>query len=755
MGGKARSLRTLHDAGFPVPPFRVLAPHHFALFEENKTPSRETRAAVSAIAETLPCRRYAVRSSASLEDGAHDSFAGIFATRLNVAPDELFEAVVHLYERVRGEDFETYCRVRRIDASRLNFSVVIQQMIDPSVSGVCFTANPDGSLHELVLVAAKGTGENVVAERGETHTTYIDRAAPDQAQSPLLAPRELRALVSAALEIEKKFDWYQDIEWCLDKNGALYVLQSRPITTIPNEPLEIYDSANISESYHGMTLPLTFSTARKGYENNFRHLVRLLGRNPQDLESALASLSVHIEGRMYYRLSSWHRLLDEIPFLGGHAQKGLHHMIGSTAATTDNRPITLGELLAGSGFFARFLLLLLSHPFRFRRYREDMRQLFELHKKGTKAPRRDLLKEIDTLYEEYCRLACTPVLNDFFLMLFSYLLKQLLSLKGAGETAYIDLMVPDETSAGTAPLSALLAIQDYLARHPESKEALERDVPLDRLPDAALRDMLRSYLETHGWRHPDELKLEACDLKEAPALLYEALLAPPRRRLKNRKNPAGILRPLVWLNQRLIRMREEGRVNRSRVIALLRDVVLEVGAKMKEKGLIDHPRDVFFLTLEELATRQPLLDRVAKRKDDFTFYKSRSPLERFIVRGPLEDDRIPQQHPAIDLSPFRGHPSSPGRVTALAVIITDPTQAKDVDGRIIVAPATDPGWIFLISRAAGLVVERGNLLSHAAIITRELGIPSIVGARGLSNRIDDGTLITIDGATGEIAIHNS
>ncbi len=754
MGGKARSLRMLYDAGFPVPPFRLLAPRHFALFEENGAPAPQTRAAIDEISAQLSCRRYAVRSSASLEDGADDSFAGIFATRLMVTPEALFDAVVHLYKNVRSEELMTYCRMRRIDPDGLRFSVVIQQMIEPSVSGVCFTANPDGSLHELVLVAAEGTGENVVAERGESCTSYIDRGAPEQAANELLAPHQVREIVSTALELEEIQKWYQDFEWCLDGGGALYVLQSRPITTIARHPLEIYDSANISESYHGITLPLTFSLTQKGYADNFRHLVRLLGRDPHGLESALGALAVHVEGRLYYKLSSWHRLLDELPILGGHAQRSLHHMIGSAAPTADAGSITAGELVTGAGFVARGFSLLLSHPARFRRYRRHMQRLLERHRGRTERCRRELIEEIGALSEDYSELACVPLLNDFFLMLFSYLLRQLLELKGSGQAAFVEMLSTDETSAGSAPLSSLRAIQDHLARHPASKEALERDIPVDRVPDTTLRDLLQRYLETHGWRHPDELKLEAADLREAPALLYRAILAPPRPRRKTAPKPAGALEPLLWLVQRLIQMREEGRVNRSRVIAALRKIVLEVGARLQEEGLIAHPRDVFFLTLDELAAHEPLFNRVTKRKEDFARYETRSPLERFAVRGPLEDDRIPQQHRQNGASPFEGHPSSPGRVTAKAVIITDPAEAKDVFGRIIVAPATDPGWILLISQAAGLVVEKGNLLSHAAIITRELGIPSIVGARGLSSHISDGALITIDGASGKIRVED-
>ena len=99
---------------------------------------------------------------------------------------------------------------------------------------------------------------------------------------------------------------------------------------------------------------------------------------------------------------------------------------------------------------------------------------------------------------------------------------------------------------------------------------------------------------------------------------------------------------------------------------------------------------------------------------------------------------------------LQGIPSSPGTVTAEAVFVDDPAAAPPVAGKIIVARMTDPGWVFLMAAAAGLIVERGSLLSHTAIIGRELGIPTIVGAAGACELISSGMPVTMDGATGQI-----
>jgi pyruvate,water dikinase len=95
---------------------------------------------------------------------------------------------------------------------------------------------------------------------------------------------------------------------------------------------------------------------------------------------------------------------------------------------------------------------------------------------------------------------------------------------------------------------------------------------------------------------------------------------------------------------------------------------------------------------------------------------------------------------------------SAGRVQARARVVRTPEQNLDIRGEILIAPMTDPGWVFLMVPAAGLVVERGSILSHTAIIGRELGIPTVVGVADATTLIADGQLVEIDGGTGVVRV---
>jgi pyruvate,water dikinase len=99
---------------------------------------------------------------------------------------------------------------------------------------------------------------------------------------------------------------------------------------------------------------------------------------------------------------------------------------------------------------------------------------------------------------------------------------------------------------------------------------------------------------------------------------------------------------------------------------------------------------------------------------------------------------------------LKGIGCCPGVVKAKARVITDPRNAVIERGEILVALRTDPGWIMLFPSAAGLLVEHGSLLSHSAIVARELGIPAIVSISGLTQWVRTGDWLEMDGSSGKV-----
>ena len=94
----------------------------------------------------------------------------------------------------------------------------------------------------------------------------------------------------------------------------------------------------------------------------------------------------------------------------------------------------------------------------------------------------------------------------------------------------------------------------------------------------------------------------------------------------------------------------------------------------------------------------------------------------------------------------------PGLVERPAVVMLQPDTHVCLEGAILVTRQTDPGWVILFPSIAGLIVERGSMLSHSAIVAREMGIPTIVGVRGATHAIGTGDLLRLDAAAGTVQV---
>jgi pyruvate,water dikinase len=210
-----------------------------------------------------------------------------------------------------------------------------------------------------------------------------------------------------------------------------------------------------------------------------------------------------------------------------------------------------------------------------------------------------------------------------------------------------------------------------------------------------------------------------------------------------------------------VRDRENLRFERTRLFGRVRRIVLELGRKFYALNLLDEPRDIFYLEVEEclghvagVGSTTDLRGLVALRQAEFERYRSMpAPADRFETHGPVhEGNNFQGKAEATQALPegdrLKGLGCCPGVVRGRARVITDPRNATLTHGDILVAERTDPGWIMLFPSAAGLLVERGSLLSHSAIVSREMGIPSIVALSGVTRWLHDGDLVELDGSTG-------
>ncbi len=786
---------------------------------------------------------FAVRSSALREDAPERSFAGLFDTFLHVPAADVPGAVGRCWLSAMSPRLLAYCVRRGLDPADARLAVVVQRMVRSRAAGVLFTANPTGPLGEVVVVAGYGLGEGIVASQVETDTYVYDRASkawraevalktaavdlddeaaaggtrrrpvPEAlAAAPVLDEAALRTLLDLGLAIEASRGHVQDIEWCVDPAGRVLVLQARPITSIPAGRRTIFDGNNITESYPGLCLPLTYSILRRGYEENLRRTARRIGIRPARIAEnrrVFEHLVGHIEGRAYYNLSHWYALLRLVPVAGGSLVPAFEEMVGvrerrageraSGAASRLREALDLGRLVAGIAWrFATIGPAMRAYKARF-----DACARGHAATDLSALTPHEVIDHFHDLFDEVMRIVNAALVNDLLLMLSVRGAKGLLERLGFPEptATFNGLMVGEEGMESVEPVRSAVRMAEALRRAPglaaRIRAALERPDPRAALlaalggsDAAAFRAAFEAHLDRYGDRGPEELKLEVPSFRERPEALAALVLtladsaleeqamrrgerairdeaeAEVGRRLAGRPLRRALLGLALRATRRLLRNRESARLDRARVAGMGRRIFGALGEKLAAEGALEAPADVHYATVEELTGAiygsgiGPGLKRlVAERRALFDGYRAKDPADRIVCQGTVLRNFIPQRRPAATLAAgdgaagvLAGTPCSPGEVEAEAVVVEDAAAAPDVGGKVIVAPMTDPGWVFLMIRAAGLVVEHGSLLSHTAIIGRELGIPTIVGVKDAARRIPTGTRVRLDGGRGTVAL---
>jgi pyruvate,water dikinase len=240
-------------------------------------------------------------------------------------------------------------------------------------------------------------------------------------------------------------------------------------------------------------------------------------------------------------------------------------------------------------------------------------------------------------------------------------------------------------------------------------------------------------------------------------------------RLQGRRGKFGIpLLPVyrfVLKNARAgIRNRENQRLARTRAFAIVRRMFRSIGAQFAACGRLQAAADIFYLELDEvqqasLDEEMELRTRVAERKTRYESWRRQPPLpDRFETNGPTGPDGEPSlvgefgAPGAVPEGALNGLGAFPGVVEKPAAVLMTPDPTVRLDGEILVTRQTDPGWVLLFHGISGLVVERGSMLSHSAIVAREMQIPTVVGVTGAATRIATGDRLRLDGGAGTVEI---
>lgn len=846
IGGKAASLASLGAISAPIPRWFAITPR---AFDESLgfTPAPHVIEAISAALAQLDesdgtadaAALYAVRSSSTEEDGEDHSFAGQFESFLAEPRDRVVGRVAAVWRSAFTSRVDAYRRDHGLSGGPPAPAVLVQRFIPADAAGVAFAADPVTGRRSVAIVSAvPGLGEKLVRGERDADTYHIDRdeiirrrdIAAERPALPAITDAQAIAIARLARDASRHFGVPQDIEWALH-GGRIHLLQSRPITTLaglpdPDGELRIWDNANISESYSGVTTPLTFSFARHAYQGVYRQFC-LIMNVPRGVVAAHSDMFDHmlglIRGRVYYNLLNWYRMLSLLPGFKAN-RRFMEQMMGVREGLPDSIVARLSAATWVQRWRDRFrfagcMMGLAANHFRIGRKRDAfLRRLAEALKPPA-IPLESL--RLDELAAEFRGLESrlltrwdAPLINDFFTMIFFGLLRSLCakwcSPRGPAEqaNAHNDLLCADGV-VSAEPARLIRRMAGFVAGD-AALAALLRDGEAEAGVAAieshdVLRPLYHDYLARFGDRCLEELKLESPTLDDDATPLLRAIGREAMRVSRPAPTPAATgravrdaaerriadslrrrpLRRLVfnWVlrnARRRVRDRELMRFERTRLFGRVRRLFVEMGRRLRSERRIDDERDVFYLSVEELlgfvegiGLSSDLRAIIAARSREFAGYRVEPPPPgRFETRGAVHAGQAFTDSRCLE-GAAANEPAAEGRASGMAGggavalrglgccagvvrgpvrIVGNPREIRLDGPAILVAQQTDPGWVMLLPCAAGLLVERGSLLSHSAILAREMEVPTIVAIPGLMDALRDGQWVEMDGSAGTVTM---
>jgi pyruvate,water dikinase len=625
-------------------------------------------------------------------------------------------------------------------------------------------------------------------------------AVPAEKQDqPVLAEADLAKVHAMLGTLARSAGRPVDVEAAF-VGDTLYCLQCRPITTPIGGRKLLWDNSNIVESYSGVTTPLTFSFASHCYEVVYTLFGQMLGISPEVHKKRAREMKTYLglmNGRVYYNLLQWYRSLADLPgfaftrtamegMMG--VKETLNYELPQAGSAWQKWTRDLPQIVRMAGrityYFATIDTLVATFEQRFARvYLQYRDASFD----GWTAPRcMDLWVELQNELLHHWQ---APIMSDCGAMMGYAMLRKSCE-KWFPDQPGIqnDLLAGEGGIESTQPTKRLLAMAQKLQVIPNVKDSLRDLATFRRAMEedprfVGIQADWDDWLLRYGDRCMNELKLEEPSLREKPDFILQilrnylnrpvdlqAMEAQEQAVRANAEAEAdkrlGFLqrrwfRKVLGWARKHVKNRENLRFARTRMFGLMRRLFLAVGDDLVREGLLKQRQDVFYLAIDELVAyvdgrsiTRNLGALVELRKGEFLTYHPDEPDERFITSGLPhwnQQYRTPSAAAATD-GDLVGTPCCPGIIEGRTKLVRDPNDDMNLNGEILVAPRTDPGWVSLYPSVSGLLIEKGSVLSHSAIVARELGLPTIVGIKGLCDRLSSGQTVRMDGAAGRVEV---
>lgn len=813
-GGKGANLARLAQAGFAVPAgfviraraYREFASGHPALKAQIATlpvhdaialssKSRELREQLAAI--SLPAglqeevkkaldaysraQAFSVRSSSTLEDLALAAFAGQHETFLNcTGAERILSCIKACYLSLWSERAIAYRKQQGFDHLLAAMAVVVQTMVSCDTAGVAFSINPvSGDLKQVLINANYGLGESVVSGEGQIDQFAVEKSSgtvvearvgakthkiiasaggtkavalsPEEAAVSCLTDTEIAAVTKLVQEAENHYQFPQDIEWGFE-DGHLFLLQSRPITTIP--PRWTRDES--AERFPFPISPLTWDFVDDAFHQSLSFSLRLMGFPPFNGKW----FAMH-GNYIYGNQNAVDLYLKRVPLkLESVAQvEALLPRVAETFRWVLELPVLWSRDL--DGYLIR-IGEFLSHPLE----QEDLVRVWRY------------VHEVQELGARYFQ---PNIAISITQALLHRLLLQLLVLTVGKEDAprlHDGLLAFCETKTGiinrelhdlsrgvlaNPELERLFLSQD--SRNLYEEKWLEAYPEFLRAFEKFLRDHGHREVEFDAYQ-PTWVEVPWVVLDHLRLILQAATPQTPlekerelRRRMQQaewelfRRLPQNLqffFHEIIRLARAYTSLDDLEHYQTTRLTLPFRKGARELGRRLYVRGVVEDPMDVFFARVKDLdeavaAQSNELWRSMASkiREEKQAYLQARERVPEWVLGARAVE-------PVVG-STLTGLPGSPGEAEGAVFLVHGMEDfMKFPTGAVLVARTTNPTWTPLFYSSVAVITESGGPLSHGAVTAREMQIPAVMSVRNCMSVLKNGARVRVDGSNGRV-----
>lgn len=774
IGGKARGLDILARHGFDIP-------HGILIYQASINIQNDE---IIKAYKQLNFKEVAVRSSANNEDGDDYSFAGQYATILNVKNEnELSNAVNTCVDSLKNKTAAAYSQNLNNNNSTF-MNIVIQEMVDPIYSGVCFSINPINNQNEIFIELVKGIGEKLVSgeQKGIGYTvnkTNFELITKTDDQN---LTSDLKGLAKSIMEITKIMNEEIDSEWAVTADHKIKWLQARPITTVSNiaidefdtkiyNPDTVFTTCNIGEMLPGAVTPLSLSVTVKGIDEGLRIMLLKSGAYKKKELDKLSCIT-NFNNTLFFNLTTIYKLATAV---AGAKKDDVEISICSKRLNTPplpwkNKPTPV-RLLNSVRYF--------SFLFSFKKAIKKINQLIKNYRIESSADPKIFYKNITNYiphyylgtYCHYVTSSHSGAMGGALLRVCQDSFKDELDARSA--IAGVLQNIPNIESADILKSMKDLAVAITNDNPEAAKYSPEKLIDYLEHANKNVSDKYQYFLQRHGHRAIREAELRSMPWKDNKISFAENLatvmnsanlhseerkvdIEAYKKQMIGNKTGSQVkaIEFLIKQTRNSVYNREYTKSGFIRLIDNLKIAYRSLADILVQNKLLPDADLIYFLTHQELGDlinnnkvslikkailRKRLLPEQFECQYDDVYIGKPSPKPKYV------DDH--------NINSLSGDPISRGIIKGTARVINSPEDAKTLkEGEIMVVKFTDIGWSPYYSIAGGMITEIGSALSHGAVVAREYGLPLVVNVKNATNIIKTGDTIHLNATSGLIDI---